>query len=242
MKLLSPYWFLDQPIDAEHKYYILMDFFQSVEDDLSQRKYGEPLYKLDRIYNDLKNYQRSKKLTDKTLKTLKSNEISMLDDIVKQQAHNDEIEYIIEQSLENIDLFMEKLNPYILEIENSINFRIVNGEAIGKDKGYVVMRNNITQKIKIYSWQFSIIKVEEKDQVGLLLSELLDPVPEYSKSDDSVNEFFEREIKKYSKINDCLIIADLIENNSTDEISFDLIKQKSIDFIVNNYKRYLSKF
>jgi hypothetical protein len=50
MKNLQPYWFLQEPIDAEHKYYILMDFLQSVETDLGKKKYSEQIQKITRVY------------------------------------------------------------------------------------------------------------------------------------------------------------------------------------------------
>ena len=56
MKSLQPYWFLQNPIDAEHKYYVLMDFLQSVENDLGQKKYSEQIQKITRVYNDIKNF------------------------------------------------------------------------------------------------------------------------------------------------------------------------------------------
>ena len=58
MKNLQPYWFLQNPIDAEHKYYVLMDFLQSVEKDLDQKKYSEQIQKITRVYNDIKNFQK----------------------------------------------------------------------------------------------------------------------------------------------------------------------------------------
>jgi hypothetical protein len=94
--------------------------------------------------------------------------------------------------------------------------------------------------MKIYSWLFSIIKVDEVEQVGLLLSELMDPLPEYTKSDRKIYKFFEREIKNFSKYTDCFIIVDLQKAKGEDEISFELMKDKSIEFIVNNYRDYLS--
>jgi hypothetical protein len=135
---------------------------------------------------------------------------------------------------------MEKINPYIEEIEKSLEFKIHNEKFFSKDRGYVVMRNNKNKKMKIYSWLFSIIKVDEVEQVGLLLSELMDPLPEYTKSDRKIYSFFEKEIKNFSRYSDCFIIVDLEKTKGEDEISFELIKDKSIEFIVNNYRDYLS--
>jgi hypothetical protein len=102
------------------------------------------------------------------------------------------------------------------------------------------MRNNKDKKMKIYSWAFSIIKVDDIDQVGLLLSELLDPIPVYTKSDKKIYDFFNKEIKIFSKNAHCFIVVDLEKTKGEEEISFDIIKDKSIEFIVNNYREYLS--
>jgi hypothetical protein len=68
----------------------------------------------------------------------------------------------------------------------------------------------------------------------------MDPLPEYTKSDKKIYNFFEKEIKNFSKYTDCFIIVDLEKTKGEDEIPFELIKDKSIEFIVNNYRDYLS--
>jgi hypothetical protein len=240
MKSLQPYWFLQTPVDAEHKYYVLMDFLQSVENDLGQKKYSEQIQKITRVYNDIKNFQKTNKLSDKTLRSMTQNEIDRINELTILTQHDEEIDYILEGSLEVLDGFFNKISPYLEEIEKSIRFKIHNDGIFAKDKGFVVMRNNKDKKMKIYSWVFSIIKVDDIDQVGLLLSELLDPIPTYTKSDKKIYDFFSKEIDIFSKKSHCFIVVDLEKNKGEDEISFDIIKDKSIEFIVNNYRDYLS--
>jgi hypothetical protein len=240
MKSLQPYWFLQSPIDAEHKYYVLMDFLQSVERDLGQKKYSEQIQKINRIYNDIKNFQKTNRLSDKTLRSMTQDEIDRTNELTLLNKDDQEVEYIIEGSLEVLDGFINKINPYLEEIEKSIKFKIHNDGIFSKDRGFVVMRNNKDKKMKIYSWVFSIIKVDEIDQVGLLLSELLDPIPVYTKSDKKIFDFFSKEISMFSKNENCFIVADLEKTKGEEEISFDIIKDKSIEFIVNNYRDYLS--
>ena len=240
MKNLQPYWFLQNPIDAEHKYYILMDFLQSVEADLGKKKYSEQIQKITRVYNDIKSFQKFNKLSDRTLKNMTQEELDRSSDLITLINENEEVDLILEGSLQVLEGFMEKINPYIEEIEKSLEFKIHNEKFFSKDRGYVVMRNNKNKKMKIYSWLFSIIKVDEVEQVGLLLSELMDPLPGYTKSDRKIYSFFEKEIKNFSKYSDCFIIVDLEKTKGEDEISFELIKDKSIEFIVNNYRDYLS--
>jgi hypothetical protein len=240
MKNLQPYWFLQSPIDAEHKYYVLMDFLQSVEADLGEKRYSEQIQKITRVYNDIRSFQKFNKLSDRTLKNMTQEELDRSSDLITLISENEEVDLILEGSLQILEGFMEKINPYIEEIEKSLEFKIHNEKFFSKDRGYVVMRNNKNKKMKIYSWLFSIIKVDEVEQVGLLLSELMDPLPEYTKSDRKIYSFFEKEIKNFSKYSDCFIIVDLEKTKGEDEISFELIKDKSIEFIVNNYRDYLS--
>lgn len=242
MKNLHPYWFLQSPVDMEHKYYVLMDFLQSVERDLEQKKYSDQIQKVNRIYNDLKSFQKFKKLSDKTVRNMTQDEIEKTKELTVSLEQNEEVEYILERSIEALENFISKINPYIEEIEKSLEFRIHKDKILTSDRGYVIIRNNKNKKIKIYSWLFSIITVDDTEQVGLLLSELLDPLPVYTKSDKKIMDFIKKEVKNFSKYSDCFILVDLEKSKGEDEISFDLIKERSIEFIVTNYKDYLSSF
>jgi len=242
MKNLSPYWFLKDPVDTEHKYYILMDFLQSVEKDLGEKKYSDQIQKLTRVYNDLKSFSKTQRFTDRTIKSLTQDEIDRIKEISDLNSDNEVVDEIIDYSIGLLEEFISKVTPYIEEIEKSLNFKIINEEILRKDRGYVIIRNNKDKKMKIYSWVFSIVKVDEIEQVGLLLSELLDPLPNYTKSDKKIRDFFIKEIKNFSKYSDCFIVVDLEKSKGENEISFDLIKERSIDFIISNYKKYLSIF
>jgi hypothetical protein len=239
LKNISPYWFLKDPIDLEHKYYVLMDFLQSIEKDLGEKKYSDQIQKLNRVYNDLKSFQKFKRLSDKTLKSLTQDEIEHIHGLTKN-AVNIGVSEIIRNSLDKLDEFIKMMSPYMKEIEKSLDFKVINDDTVRKDRGYVIIRNNKNKKMKVYSWVFSIIKVDDIDQVGLLLSELLDPIPTYTKSDKKIYDFFSKEIDIFSKKSHCFIVVDLEQNKGEDEISFDIIKDKSIEFIVNNYRDYLS--
>jgi hypothetical protein len=242
MKDLSPYWFLKEPVDVEHKYYVLMDFLQSVEEDLAEKKYCDPIQKITRIYNDLKSFDRTERLSDRTIRNLTREEVETVKDMTEKIRDKDEVEEIVKNSIERIDLFLTKITPYLREIEESISFSIFNERIFCKDRGYIVIRNNKDKKMRIYSWSFSIVKVDDVDQVGLLLSELIEPLPPYSKSSKKIYDFFNKEIKNFSKYSDCFIIADVEKSKSEKEISFELIKERSIEFIVDNYRKYISIF
>lgn len=219
-----------------------MDFLQSVERDLGEKKYSDQIQKLTRVYNDLKSFSKTQKFTDRTIKSLTQEEIDRIKEISEDNSENPVIEEIVQSSIELLEEFITKVTPYLEEIEKSLNFKILNEKLLCKDRGYIIIRNNKDKKMKIYSWVFSIVKVDETEQVGLLLSELLDPLPNYTKSDKKITDFFNKEIKNFSKYSDCFIMVDLEKSKGENEISFDLIKERSIEFIINNYKKYLSIF
>jgi hypothetical protein len=63
MKELSPYWFILPPYDVEHKYYVLMDFLQSIKNDLQSRKYTKQVKKITSVYKDLENFKQNSNLS-----------------------------------------------------------------------------------------------------------------------------------------------------------------------------------
>ena len=117
-------------LDAEHKYYILMDFLQSVESDLGKKKYSEQIQKITRVYNDVKSFQKFNKLSDKTVKNMTQDEIEKTHELTTLVDDNEEVHLIIDGTLEVLDSFMEKLNPYLEEIEKSIKYSGISSNAI----------------------------------------------------------------------------------------------------------------
>lgn len=242
MKVLKNYWFLQDPIDVEHKFYVLMDFLQSVEQDLSQKKYNEQIQKIRRIHDDLKTFRDKKNLSDRTLVTMTQTDLEQLKTIQEKVSDNkqEELKDLIDNSLGILDNFLTKINPLLKEINDSISIKAYEKEQTFKDQGYLVLRIPGKRKFKIYSWMFSFVKVKQKDQIGILITELLDPLPKYSISDKKIMTFFEKEIKIYNPALDSFIFADLDKSKSETEIGFDLMKERGIQFIVESYQKFLS--
>lgn len=241
MKGLKNYWFLQEPIDVEHKFYILMDFIQSVEKDITEKKYNEQIQKIRRIHEDLRSFKDRKILSDKTLTTMTQGDLDLLHDIQKNVSDKEtELGILIENSLEILDGFLTKLDPLIKEINESIRVYHYGAEEGFKDQGFLILRIPKKRKMKVYSWMFSFVKVKQKDQIGILITELLDPLPKYSSSDKKILEFFSDEIKIFNPAVDSFIFSDADPSKNDTEIGFELIKERGIEFIVDSYKKYLS--
>jgi len=241
MKVLKNYWFLQDPIDVEHKFYVLMDFLQSVEKDLSDKKYNEQIQKIRRIHDDLKTFKDKKNLSDRTLVTMTQTDLEQLKTFQDQVTDKeDELKVLIDNSIGILDGFLSKINPLLQEINDSIKVHSYDEAKTFKDQGFLVLRIPNKRIFKIYSWMFSFVKVKQKDQIGILITELLDPLPKYSISDKKIMKFFQSEIKIYNPSLDSFIFADLDKSKKETEVGFDLMKERGIQFIVESYQKFLS--
>ena len=241
MKVLKNYWFLQDPIDVEHKFYVLMDFLQSVEKDISEKKYNEQIQKIRRIHDDLKTFKDKKNLSDRTLVTMTQTDLEQLK-LIQEKAvdKEEELGSLIESSLGILDNFLTKISPILQEINDSIKIRCYEEQKTFKDQGFLVLRIPNKRKFKIYSWMFSFVKVKQKDQIGILITELLDPLPKYSITDKKIMKFFQEEIKIFNPTLDSFIFADLDKTKKEGEVGFDLMKERGIQFIVESYQKFLS--
>ena len=241
MKNLKNYWFLQDPIDVEHKFYVLMDFLQSVEDDIKERNYNDPIQKIRRIYEDLKSFRDNHDLSAKTLASMSQSDIDSLKEAQeKADTKAEELKILIENSINIMDEFMVKIDPIITQINDSMEVYEVEDAKSFKDQGFLVLRQHKTKKIKIYSWMFSFVQIKKKDQIGILITELLDPLPKFSKVDKKIITFFQEEIKVSNPVTDAFVFVDMDGNKNDLEIGFDLMKDKGVKFIVDTYRGFFS--
>ena len=241
MKSLKNYWFLQDPIDVEHKFYVLMDFLQSVEDDIDQKKYNDQIQKIRRIREDLKTFKDNSNLSSRTLVTMTQEDIEKFESILSNlDGREEEVKDLIDNSLNVIDGFIEKIDPIIQGINHSIITYVYNSDKRFKDQGFLILRIPGKKEFKVYSWSFSFQKVRKKDQIGMSITELLDPLPKYSKIDKKIVSFFENEIKVYNPSIDSFIFVDLDPQKKDLEIGFDLLKERGIQFIAEEYQKFLS--
>lgn len=64
-KTLHSIWFLQSPIDVEHKYYIIMDYLQNVDINIDKGYYYKEFIKITIIYKDLQCFKSSYSVMNK---------------------------------------------------------------------------------------------------------------------------------------------------------------------------------
>jgi hypothetical protein len=115
-ELLSPTWFIESPVDFEHKQYILFAYLQKVESSFLNKKLSPHLLHLERLSDELISFDSSFKLIKKDFE---KNRYTYFDNI-KLEGENNEI---------------------ILEIKEIVGFSILQLEPRIK-MGYKILEKN----------------------------------------------------------------------------------------------------
>jgi hypothetical protein len=115
-ELLSPTWFIESPVDFEHKQYLLFAYLQKVESSFLNKKLSPHLLHLERLSDELISFDSSFKLIKKGFE---KNRYTYFDNI-KLEGENNEI---------------------ILEIKEIVGFSILQLEPRIK-MGYKILEKN----------------------------------------------------------------------------------------------------
>jgi predicted CoA-binding protein len=73
-KNISPIWFLKEPIDPEHKEYILLDYLKEISKELSKENCYSIMKEISKIVKVLNDFRRDNKLSEYAIKLLKIGE------------------------------------------------------------------------------------------------------------------------------------------------------------------------
>ena len=234
--MIKPYWFLDSPIDTEHKYYILMDFLVKVKNKMNKKGFEKAYKELLCLRKDLESFDKNTEFTQRTVMSMTDSERNMFYNLLDKNLDSiDEITKIVKNSIKVIDKFIYE-NKDAQEKYNSL----VEVESYCQrynlwDQGFLIIRKKDEKFMKVFSWFFSIIKVENKEKVALLMTEMLDPRCETTAEIKSIKSFLETNIKDFSEKFDCILIADV--NKGVDiEVGTEIGKEKSIEIILQNFE------
>lgn len=233
---LKPYWFLEGTIDLEYKYYILMSYLVKVKESFNKKEFGKYFKDLITMRRDLESFIKDTEFSQKTMSKMTEDDKDYFFNLLDKNLDSiDEIEQIAKNSIEVIQKFIEE-NKEMYEIYNSL----VDVESYCSkynlwDQGFLVIRRNDEEKMRIFTWFFSIVKISQKESVALLMTELLDPKCDTTKDLNKIRKFLKSNITDFSEKYDCVLIAD-VSHDIDLEIGVELSKEKSIDIIMNRFK------
>jgi hypothetical protein len=234
---MKPYWFIEDPIDLEHKYYILMAKLVKIKKSFKKKEFEKNFRELQSIYKDLKSFDEKTELSQRSMMNMtdseKDNFYNILDKNIEKIG---EIEQIVIDSIELIEKFIEENKELEIEYNSRVNVESYCSGYSLWDQGFLVIRKNKEEHMRVFTWFFSMVTVNKKDNIALLMTELLDPKCETTKEIRKIKGFLKTNVKDYSENSDCILIADLSDKIDM-EVGSEIGKEKSIEIILNNFHR-----
>jgi len=163
-KSISPIWFLREPIDPEHKEYVLLDYLKEISKGLNEENCYPIMKQISRVVKMLNEFKKYKGVTESIKGLLGKDDIDYINsfsfsDLLPEQKET--LDLIIEDSLETLYNYSEICLDILKEEESKIKiFRIQskfdNGNNLA-NSGIVIIRNMITDKLLNYFFKSNVI-------------------------------------------------------------------------------------
>lgn len=233
--MIKPYWFLEAPVDTEHKYYILMDFLTKAKKKFNRRGFQKHVRDILTVKRDLENFDKEVELSHRTLANMTEYEKEIFYNLLDKNTDNvDEIKTIVENSIKTIEQFIEDNKDAIAKYNSLVDVESYCSRYNLWDQGFLIVRKNGVNHMKVFTWCFSVIKILDKEKIALLMTELLDPQCETTVDVNQIKKFLKSNIKSFSDKDDCLLIVDVSKELDI-ETGTEIGKEKSIEIILNNF-------
>ena len=238
-KSLSPFWFLKEPLDLEHKEYVLLDYLKRISKDLDTDNCLSVIREISGIVKSLNSYKSNNIIQEPPKKYLKKEDRIFLEDFNKKDLSENQINSIsaiIDNSLDILYQYSDICLEMIKEEESKIKIFKVNSKlekSTKKDNsGILIIRNMITDKILNYLFKSQIkMKTLEGDKEISILKKVPIKNPFFSLN----YEYIYHEILNEHSLNSGeltqLYVIEIYENFEEESDIYKMAKEKFIDSI-----------
>jgi hypothetical protein len=179
MKKLSPYWFLQEPIDPEHKTYVLLDFLQDLRSELKKRSTKKCAREIFLRLDDLKNFKNHQDLDPNRIEPVTAGDRSVHQKFLKTQNIEEKLKIvnqIIEDSEELLYNFGEEMLTILKNLEKLVEVKefqpIVNQDQSGPSFSLLLIRSTKTNKIEAYLMKESKILQDGHSFSGIVMKKV----------------------------------------------------------------------
>lgn len=240
MKNLSTIWFLKEPIDIEHKEYVLLDYLKSISKNINSKNCYLILRAVSKIVKSLNEFKKNNEigtaitsqLTDSEKKYIKNFNFDKL-----EKEKKESIFLIIESSLETLYEYSEIFLDMLKEEESKIKiFRVQSKFNSEKDEpvnsGILIIRNMVNDKIIPYYWQGAVtLKTETGNKQICVLKKIILKNSRYSMNYEFIYHEILDEFSIEKKVSPELYVIEIYEDFDEDSDIYKLAKEKFIETI-----------
>jgi hypothetical protein len=164
MKTLSPDWFFTNPIDQEHKKWILLDYIKHVDDMFKSNKLYPSLSDIVYQINNLNTWSLKKEFYKGELKGMDFNKMTLLYDTPENSKEISEINKIVKYSIGIMDSTFKEGRKIWQTVERSLTWNPIGLIPLYKDEGYILIKND--SKLAIYQYNICKILKNNEDHYG----------------------------------------------------------------------------
>jgi hypothetical protein len=179
MKSLSPFWFLDEPIDTEHKQYVLLDFLQVLQGDLKDRSLRRCVREIFIRIEDLKYFKKTMNLSPERIVPLTNKEKDKLNRFLSRNDLTEilpKVLNVIEDSQEILYKFGKEMLTILQSMENLVEVKElvppVNQKTDSKNFSLFLIRSTQTDRIDAYLIKESSILQDGESLQGIIMKKV----------------------------------------------------------------------
>ncbi len=239
MKKFNPTWFIQDPIDPEHKEYILLDYLKSLSKKLNAKNSYSVLREISRIIKVLNDFKNNKTISSSVVKGLNKADKEYLDDFSYSKMDEGSkilVDEIVENSLHTLYDYSEVCLEILKDEESKIKIFRVEPETIIQperaNSGILIIRNMITDTIEAYRWQGSVVlKTAEGDKEVCIMKKIPLKNKTFSINYEYIyHEILEESVAEKRKSPD-LYVIEIYENYNENSEILKMAKEKFIEKI-----------
>jgi len=238
-KSISPIWFLREPIDPEHKEYVLLDYLKEISKRLNKENCYPIMKEISRVVKILNEYRKDKAISESIKKSLGKGDRDYInsfvfDDLLPEQKET--LDIIIEDSLKTLYDYSEICLDILKEEESKIKIFRIQSKFDNEDNlvnsGIVIIRNMVTDKLLNYFFKSNVrMETPDGDKEVSILKKIHLKNSFFSLNYEYIYHEILNEINTDNKYSPKFYVVEIYENfEETSEI-YKLAKEKFIEHI-----------
>jgi hypothetical protein len=175
-KHLSPTWFLNEPIDYEHKQYVLMDYLQNVRENFGRMILFPQLIELKYQYSNLESFLKSREIIIGSMAKIKAIDLKRMEivyDFPEDSEEMKEIVSIIQWSLPKIEKTFKEGRFLFAHVEESLEMNYI-GVIPEKyiNEGFIFVRMGTETTLHIYEYKIRNVLDPHHENKKMLLKKI----------------------------------------------------------------------
>ena len=237
MEKLSPIWFLEQPLDIEHKNYILLNYLKKKSENLEGDEVLTNLKEISGIVKVLHHFRDKGELPDYVLESLDEDAKNTIKGMNSPDGHlttgKAEVKEIVESSIEILYDFSEIFMEILREEQEKIKiFKLgsrytQNSES--NSSGVLLIRNMITDRIIPYYWRETKMQMEEQEKDVVVMKKINLKSKNFSLSYEYIYHEVLDSIGSLKSFTPSFYVIEIYENFSERSEIFKMAKERFIE-------------